>query len=713
MRPCSIGCGRSPPSPTRRRVARWSPRRASVASGAPPCSSWPTISTPSAIHRVEPLDGAWPPPDGTVVVERSSVEFAQVGVGQAIELEWGEGPAQVVTVAGIARDSGLAPGWMEHVVYAFATPATLAALGAPTTLDQLQFTVRDRSLDRSDVRRIAADVRTVVEATGRRVLEVDVPEPGEHVHAGQMESLLMTQGGFGAAALVLSGFLVVNLMTALLVGQRREIGVMKAIGASPWQIAGLYLGLALALGLVACAIAIPVAATIGFAYARFSAEMLNFDLAGIGLPPWVIAVQVAAGSLVPIAAAALPVLQACRMPVSAALRSAGIEGLPSGPAAKRLSGNRPLLLGLRNAFRKRQRLLLTLVTLALGGAVYLAALNLRASIRASVDYLFGTLMAFDAVVTFDEPHPPAILEAAAAGGTGCRRGRSLGGRPGRRPGQRRDAGQGLSGELGAARDRDPRAARRERPVARRRRSRRAGRQPPCGQGRGRAHCRGRGDAHGSRATDPLHRGRHRRFGPAAHGVRGPGSGGADQPAGGAGGGRRSGRKGRPGAPAPRRARPLGPHGRLEPAPDRVAPRAGGPPPDGRLVPDGVAQMLIVVGGLALASTMSLAVLERTREIGVLRSIGASHGRIHALFQIEGLTIALLSWTIAIPLSLPLSLLLGRRFGRVMIQVPDRYLPEPSALLWWLGLVLAVSVVACAWPAWRATRVPIAKALAYE
>ena len=127
----------------------------------------------------------------------------------------------------------------------------------------------------------------------------------------------------------------------------------------------------------------------------------------------------------------------------------------------------------------------------------------------------------------------------------------------------------------------------------------------------------------------------------------------------------------------------------------------------------MAQMLIVVGGLALASTMSLAVLERTREIGVLRSIGASHGRIHALFQIEGLTIALLSWTIAIPLSLPLSLLLGRRFGRVMIQIPDRYLPEPSALLWWLGLVLAVSVVACAWPAWRATRVPIAKALAYE
>jgi putative ABC transport system permease protein len=127
----------------------------------------------------------------------------------------------------------------------------------------------------------------------------------------------------------------------------------------------------------------------------------------------------------------------------------------------------------------------------------------------------------------------------------------------------------------------------------------------------------------------------------------------------------------------------------------------------------MAQLVLVVGGLAVASTMSLAVLERRREIGVLRAIGASHGKIHALIQIEGLTIAVLSWVLAIPLSLPLSLLLGRRFGRVMIQVPDRYLPDLGGLAWWLGLVVLVSLVACAWPARRATRVPVAEALSYE
>ena len=98
----------------------------------------------------------------------------------------------------------------------------------------------------------------------------------------------------------------------------------------------------------------------------------------------------------------------------------------------------------------------------------------------------------------------------------------------------------------------------------------------------------------------------------------------------------------------------------------------------------MAQLTIVVGGLGLGSTMSLAVLERTREIGVLRAIGAAPGAIMLLVQVEGLVVALLSWWIAIPLSLPVSALLARAFGRIMFPVPVRLLPEWTAVAAWLG-----------------------------
>jgi putative ABC transport system permease protein len=127
----------------------------------------------------------------------------------------------------------------------------------------------------------------------------------------------------------------------------------------------------------------------------------------------------------------------------------------------------------------------------------------------------------------------------------------------------------------------------------------------------------------------------------------------------------------------------------------------------------MAWLMIVVGGLGLASTMSLAVLERTREIGVLRAIGARHRTILAIVQVESLVIGVLSWAIAIPLSVPMSLALGQAFGRIMIPVRPRFVPEPSGMLLWLAVVVLVSLAASAWPAFRATRVPTAAALAYE
>jgi len=671
------------------------------------------------IGRLTTQSGTWPPADGSIVIESSSVDFASAVIGEPISFQVGERSAVSLTVQGIVRDAGLAPGWMEHVVYAFATPATLAQIGAPSSLDQLQIVVKDQSLDREGVRLVANEVRDVARASGHRVLAVDVPEPGRHIHAAQIDSLLMTQGIFGVLALLLSGFLVVNLITAMLAGQVREIGVMKTLGGSPAQLASMYLALALVLGLIACAIAIPLGMVIGRWYAGFTSTLLNFDTAGFGIPAWSIAVQLAAGLLLPLASAAVPVVRGSRMPVSEALRDFGITSSDDDGLMRRIDGfGRPLLLALRNSLRKRQRTMLTLATLALGGAVYVGALNLRASIRASVDYLYGEINRFDMTVRFADSHAPDSITSLIAATTGVERSEAWA--------TRRAAVVMSDGELGSGftivglpfdskmvaypilsgrwiepgdsnvlvvgrrlAEEDPTFA--------------VGREIPLViDGR-----EAKWTVIGIVASGPapivltsmesLSESRPTRVDLAV--VRGVSRDGTAQ-----------------GELSRRLRQDLDDRGlgvtsvQLSAENRRVL-------EDHLLLVAGflliMSQAMIVVGGLGLASTMSLAVLERTREIGVMRAIGARHGSILGMLQVEALSMSIAGWALAIPLSIPASIVIGKVFGRIMFPVPVSFVPEWRAVVNWLAVVVVVSIIACAWPAWRATRITTAKALSYE
>jgi putative ABC transport system permease protein len=673
------------------------------------------------IGIVKPEAGAWPPADGALVVEASSVEFAGTAVGESLTVQVRDAAPCVLPVAGIARDVGLAPGWMEHVVYGFATRATLAQLGAPSSLDELRIVVANGSLDRDAVRRIAFDVREVVESTGRDVTQVDVPVPGRHLHAGQIDSLLFTQGAFGILAMLLSGILVVNLIAAMLAGQVREIGVMKALGAGAAQIAGMYLTLALVLGLVAAAIALPAAAVLGRLYAQFTADVLNFDIAGFGIPPQVILLQLAVAALLPVVAALVPVVRGCRISVSEALRDFGIDAVDGG-SGRLLHGagglTRPLLLSLRNAFRRRQRMALTLATLATGGAVYLGALNLRASIGGSVDLLFDSHR-FDLILRFARAWPTDSLETAVAAVPGVARVEAWG--AARAALTEPDGRLGNTIPLAAP----PAATQMLAP------SIRSGRWPRAGDGNTLAVNRRLLDdepglALGAEVTLVI-AGR-----PAAWKVVGvvdtgpspsaytcretlarvTGDGHVDRVVvSGAVGGSASHLELVQRLRAELEARGIAVQSSQLMEQGRRAME------DHLLMVAGflgvMSQLMIVIGGLGLASTMSLAVLERTREIGVLRAIGARHRAILTMVQVEGLVVAVLSWAVALPLSIPMSIVLGRAFGRIMMPVPDRFVPQLSGVLEWLGVVVVVSVAACAWPAFRATRVTTAAALAYE
>ena len=672
------------------------------------------------VGRVERVSGQWPPADSALVIEHSSVQFAGVSDGAAVRVQVGNGPVLSLPVTGTARDGSLPPGWMDHVVYAFVRPSVLPALGLEPVLTDVRLAVTGDATDRERNRRVAAGAAHAAQALGLVVREVEVPIPGRHEHAAQMDSLLFTQGAFAILLLLLGAFLVVNLVSAMLAGQQREIAVMKAIGASEAQLAQLYLVMALAFGLVANAIAIPAAAVLGRAYAEFAASLLNFEVGATPVPAWAFAVQVAVGLTLPLAAAWIPVRRGCAVSVATALRGAGPASVGASHVGRGgASAPRPWLLPVRNLQRAPVRAGLTLATLALGGAVFLGAVNLRASIVASVDHLFGDVLRNDLSLRFDAPVDPARMRAiatsvsgiASAEARGTARATVIGEEAlphGTLPVTAMPAASPLNGYTVLAGrwldDADSTGVVVSRTVVADDSSFAVGRTIRLAIGGVERTWLVRGIVDGgpwpgawmSLASLARATGDARTAVLAAR------------------------------ATSREASEPLLLVGRLRDAfeaagipvaSSTVVQASRGALEDHLLMVASflgvVSQLMLIVGGLGLASTMSLGVLERTREIGVLKAIGASHARIGFMIQAEGLAMSLAGWALALPLSLPMSVILARAFGRVMFEVPVTWVPAWSGVLVWLALAVVVSVAACGWPARRAMRMSAVSALAWE
>lgn len=675
-----------------------------------------------AIGRLEGLRGAWPPRDGGIAIEQSSMALSGADFGGPMTIAVGTNPARTLRVDGVAHDVGLPPGWMDHVVYGYLTPATMAQLGLPASFDELQFVVRDTGADREAVRRIAADVRTAIEASGRRVVAIDVPIPGRHPHAAQMDSLTMTQGAFGLLSLLVSCFLIVNLVGAMLTGQAREIGVMKTLGARPGQIGALYLGHALGVGLLACAIAVPVSIALARPYAGMQADMLNFPIAGRAIPWWAIALQVAVGCLLPVAAAWWPVRRACRASVASALSDPGIAASAGGFHVQRRIAvpgvGRPLLLAIGNAFRKRGRMLLTLLALAAGGAVYLGADDLRRGVRGSVDLLFAN-QHYDAALSLATPHRADAIERIALATNGVARVQAFA-----RARATAHHADGLEGDAFGVL-----ALPADSPML----------TPHVVEGRWLSSTdRNALVVNRSLAADDptLHPGATVTLAidgkPTAWRVVGVVDAAVDKLAF-APLATIQALRGDDGVSTLVVATTARDHASVLDTTTRLRDaleRAGMPVAGSQLVSEartaiddhlsmvvnflgGMAWLMIAIGGMGLASTMGLSVLERMREIGVLRAIGARHGAILAMVQVEGLAVALLGWLVALPLSMPMATVLSDAFGKIMLPVPTQAVPAAGSVLSWLAMTVVVSLLACALPARRAMRLPTAAALSYD
>lgn len=325
--------------------------------------------------------GARVPAPGSLLIERDGRLISNLELGSLARVRSG-GRIRELPVSGIAFDPAQAPATQDHFIYAYVDKQTYADIsGAPV---QQRLILRlNRVGSKQDVQAALQGTLGYLAAQRIHVAGVNIPRFNEHPHQWQLDTLLLLQGGIGVLALLMGAVMVSQLMASILARQVRQIGILKAIGASRRQVLTLYLLMVLALGLSAGLVAVPLAVVSGKAFAAFVAGKLNFDILTRQMPLQLYLALVASSLLLPILMALPAILRGIRVPVHDALSDYGIaqDAVGGASAATATRAPRWLVLALRNSLRRKARLAVTMLTMALGVAIFGTGFNVRQSLQ--------------------------------------------------------------------------------------------------------------------------------------------------------------------------------------------------------------------------------------------------------------------------------------------------------------------------------------------
>ncbi len=679
------------------------------------------------LDKIYPIGGAWPQRDG-LLIEQLSLEFLNASVGDKISVDLGNGLRKELTITGLVHDANVPNARVTNRAFGYVTIHTLNNLGLGDYFTELRY----RAVEADNLSAIYAlndALKSQIERSGHTVFATDTPTPGEHWAQEIIETLVLLFILFGVLIMVLSGFLVVNTITALMAQQIKHIGVMKLVGARRRQIMGMYFVMVAAYGLLAVLLAVPASMLAAQRVVLFATDLLNTQIVNNSVPLYVIGLQVAGGLGIPLAAALWPVINGALITTHKALNSIGIDQSSVGRGfwerlfaqmQQMLPLQRPLLISLRNTIRKKGRLALTLATLILGTALFIAVLSTRASVQQTLDD-FLRYHRYDVSVVFARPYRTAQIEPLAQQLPGVVAVESWLTGSARRVFADASTSESVSLVAAPANSAfmDPKLE--------------AGRwllptdantlvvntdfadaHPDLRLGdevvleiNGRNHpwqlvgivptaaagptlyvnynfyarlARSIGQATTLKVVTAQHDAAHQ---------------------------------------AEMAARLTG---HLESAGIRVS---------STRTTEGIresnqyafniiigflvlmAVLLATVGSLGLTTTMSINILERIREIGVLRAIGASDNAVRVIVLTEGMTIGLLSWVFGSVTAVPLSQLLSHTVGMALLGIPLNY---TFALDWtfiWLVMVILLAAAASLGPAHSASRLTIREVLAYE
>lgn len=348
------------------------------------------------IEPVRLLDGDYPD-SGEVAITQAFAHEHDLAIGSTLTIDERDWPISGIVFPSYYRPQ---PGRRVSVFTNWADLQVLTNRRDFTGL-QARFTSYAAAEDYAD-----SFVQTLVQQTPYIPIAKRLTDPAENEMIEEARTNGNVLGMLAMIALLVSGFLVANVISSLLTEQRSQLGIMKTLGGSRVDLFGIYLGIAACYGLLGIIPGILLGIPLGSLAANQLSGTLGTYLDGFGISPISILYGVVLGLVVPMAAAVFPIWRSTRMPILKAITNRGIETTYGAGFVARFIARLPLLPTMRqslnNLNRKKVRLAFTVVTMTVAVAAFMGIFAVLDSVLNLITSALDTVQA-DIIVQLDDP----------------------------------------------------------------------------------------------------------------------------------------------------------------------------------------------------------------------------------------------------------------------------------------------------------------------
>lgn len=340
-----------------------------------------------AVQPFELTSGHLPGP-GQIVLDSTDRGYQDFSLGDTVDLRTGTGDV-LLTVVGTARAMGQGSASLVGTARGYMSTAALAAISGVSKPNLALLEVTNES----QAQATAQAAEAVLRKGGSTVVGTVLGSGG--VARSEVRGLYLVLDTLSLAALLLAALLILNTITTLVAEQQPSMGIMKALGGTRNAVVRGYLTTVAIYAIAGTALGLIVGVLGGHWLTAVLANAIVLDTGRIPLDLGVLAISAALGLVVPLLAALGPIWWGTKVTVREALGgSRGGRELALPAWLSRVAAlPRILWLGLAGAFRRPVRASLTLAALACAATTFLAIQTTSYSFNRFLDNLSGQFQA--------------------------------------------------------------------------------------------------------------------------------------------------------------------------------------------------------------------------------------------------------------------------------------------------------------------------------